>query len=126
VILGYYYKEFYYNALVSIITKIKYHSEINTLFKGTTMAEKEFLKRADAHIHLANDQISQELSPGEVSSSFMYGAARFNAWVAACEFESAEAMAEAKGEVVDYFVDKYKTVLEEHLKNHIETFDFSK
>ena len=90
------------------------------------MAEKEFLKRADEHIDIANSHICEEVSMGEVSSSFMYGAARFNAWIAACEFESAEDMTAAKEEVVEYFVDKYKTVLEEHIKNHIEEFNFSK
>ena len=90
------------------------------------MAEKEFLKRADEQINVANGQISEEVTIGEVSSSFMYGAARFNAWVAASEFESAEAMSESKDEVVDYFVDKYKKVLEEHIKDHIEKFEFTK
>jgi len=90
------------------------------------MTDNQFLKRADAHIHLANTQMSEEMGMGEVSSSFMYGAARFNAWIAACEFESAEAMDAEKEKVVDYFVSKYKTVLEEHIKNHIEEFDFSK
>jgi hypothetical protein len=90
------------------------------------MAEKEFLKRADEHISIANGHICEAVTMGEVSSSFMYGAARFNAWVAASEFESAEAMAAEKEKVVEYFVGKYKTVLEEHIKNHIEEFDFSK
>ena len=90
------------------------------------MAEKEFLKRADEHINIANSHIGENVSMGEVSSSFMYGAARFNAWVAACEFESAEDMGAAKEEIVEYFVGKYKEVLEEHIKNHIEEFDFGK
>ncbi len=81
------------------------------------MAEKEFLKRADAHIHLANDQISQEINPGEVSSSFMYGAARFNAWVAACEFESAE---EHKQDMIDLFAGFYNVIIES-LENMIKS-----
>jgi len=90
------------------------------------MAEKEFLKRVDEYIAVANEQIAEGTSLGEVSSTFMYGTARFNAWVAANEFESAEDMKQEKGEIVDYFVQKYKEVLEEHIKNHIEEFNFQK
>ena len=84
-----------------------------------------FLKRADAHIALANEQLSQDITQGEVSASFMYGAARFNAWMAASSVESAESLAKDKDEIVEYFLKEYKTALEEHLKNHIESFDFS-
>ena len=90
-----------------------------------TDKEKEFLARADAHIFLANDQIKQDVTPGEVSSSFLYGAARFSAWIAACAYESSQDMAANKEEAIDYFVQKYKSMLEEHLDNHIEKFDFS-
>ena len=91
-----------------------------------TEKEKAFFKRADDHIFLANDQITVDITPGDVSSSFMYGTARFNAWIAACTFESAEDMASGKEEAIEYFVEKYKKMLEEHLDNHIEKFDFSK
>ncbi len=91
-----------------------------------TDKEKGFLQRADAHIFLANDQISEEITPGDVSSSFMYGTARFNAWIAASSFESAEDMAKEKEVAVEYFVKEYKRMLEQHLDNHIESFDFSK
>ena len=68
------------------------------------MAEKEFLKRVDDYIAVANEQIAQGHTLGEVSSTFMYGTARFNAWVAASEFESAEDMKKEKAEIVEYFV----------------------
>ena len=91
------------------------------------MSEKNngFLKRADAHIALANEQMSEDLTQGEISASFMYGAARFNAWIAACSFESAEDMAKDKDEAIEYFMKEYKLALEEHINNHIENFDFS-
>ena len=84
-----------------------------------------FLKRADAHIALANEQMSENLTQGEISASFMYGAARFNAWIAACSFESKEDMEEAKVETIEYFIKEYKLALEEHLNHHIDHFDFS-
>lgn len=91
------------------------------------MENKEaFVQRADAHIFLANDQLNQEenVTQGEVSASFLFGAARFNAWVAACEFESAEVMKEQKEKVMEYFVNEYKQMLEQHIESHIEAFDF--
>ncbi|PLY05012.1 MAG: DUF3144 domain-containing protein [Arcobacter sp.] len=91
------------------------------------MENKEpFIKRADAYIFLANEQLSETetLTPGEVSASFLFGAARFNAWVAACEFESAENMKEAKDEITEYFLKEYKQMLEQHIDSHIEAFEF--
>lgn len=90
------------------------------------MENKEaFVKRADAHIFLANEQLAEVETKGEVSASFLFGAARFNAWMAACEFDSAETMAEEKDKIIDYFVEEYKLMLEQHIKDHIESFDFS-
>ena len=83
-----------------------------------------FLKRADAHIALANEQLGEEITQGEISASFMYGAARFNAWMASSSFESAQDLADEKEKIIEYFVNEYKLALEEHLKNHIENFDF--
>ena len=84
-----------------------------------------FLIRADAHIALANEQLSDSVTQGEVSASFTYGAARFNAWMAASSIESAQDLVKDKDKIVDYFLNEYKLALEEHLKNHIENFDFS-
>lgn len=90
------------------------------------MENKEaFVQRADAHIFLANDQLNEVETKGEVSASFLFGAARFNAWMAASEFDSAEAMNEEKDKIIDYFVKEYKLMLEQHIKEHIETFDFN-
>ncbi len=91
------------------------------------MAEKNmgFLKRADEHITVANEQLNEETTQGEVSASFMYGAARFNAWVAATSFESAEDMANEKEEIIEYFVNEYKLALGEHIDNHVKNYDFS-
>lgn len=91
------------------------------------MEEKNngFLKRADAHINLANEQLNDGLKLGEVSASFMYGASRFNAWMAANSFESAEDMKAEKAKVVEYFINEYKLALEEHIDNHVESFKFT-
>lgn len=92
------------------------------------MENKEpFVKRADEHIFLANKQLdeAENLTPGEISASFLFGAARFNAWVAACEFDSAETMREAKTEIIEYFAKEYTQMLDQHIESHIESFEFS-
>jgi len=86
--------------------------------------KEEFVKRADAHIFLANDQMSDNVTPGEVSASFMYGLTRFNAWIAAQSFASKDEMIAEKAEAVDYFVKQYKDMLNEHLNEHIANYKF--
>jgi len=81
-----------------------------------------FYQRADAHIRLANEQLA-DLSRGQVSSSFMYAVARFNAWVAACRAVSANDLRAGKEECIEYFVAQYKAMLNENLDDYIEHFD---
>ena len=84
--------------------------------------DDEFYERADAHIHLSNDQISETTSIGKVSASNMYAAARFNAWVSACGWHSGKEMAEAKQETLEYFITEYRKMLEENLDDYINNF----
>jgi hypothetical protein len=84
--------------------------------------DSKFYDRADEHIHLANEQC-ERIGVGKVSASFMYGMARFNAWVNACGFESAEQMKGAKEETIEYFTKQYKAMLEENLSDYIKHFD---
>ena len=91
------------------------------------MSEKTtaFIQRADAQINLANQQLEQGVTLGEVSASFMYGSARFSTYMACTSFENSEDMVEAKDEIIEYFLKEYKLALEEHLNNHAVTYDFS-
>lgn len=84
--------------------------------------DPQFYDRADAFIHLANEHCGK-MGRGKVSASFMYGMSRFNAWVSACGFHSAEEMQEAKAETLEYFVRQYRAMLEENLEDYIENFD---
>ena len=81
-----------------------------------------FYDRADAHIHLSNDQFADVDSRGKVSASMLYGTARFNAWLSACGFSSSEQMAAAREETLAYFCDQYRLMLEENLDDYIEHF----
>ena len=74
-----------------------------------------FFDRADKHIRVANEHLS-ETSAGKVSASMMYGTARFNAFISACGFKSAEEMKEATEVTVEYFVGEYEKMLRENLE----------
>ncbi|PLY10020.1 MAG: DUF3144 domain-containing protein [Arcobacter sp.] len=90
------------------------------------MAENNngFLKRADEHIALANEQMNDTTTQGDVSASFMYAAARFNAWMAATSFEKAEDMTKEKDKIVEYFLGQYELALKEHIDFHVQNYDF--
>ena len=85
--------------------------------------DDEFYNRADAHIRLSNDQISEKLGRGKVSASMMFSVARFNSWVAACGWNSRDEMREGKKETMDYLVEQYRKMLEENLDDYIENFN---
>lgn len=84
--------------------------------------DPKFFNRADAHIHLSNDQMS-EIARGKVSASMMYATARFNAWVTALSFDSGTEMASARRQTLDYFLDEYRKMLEENLDDYIQNFE---
>ncbi|MDH0185737.1 DUF3144 domain-containing protein [Stutzerimonas stutzeri] len=81
--------------------------------------DDKFYERADAHIHLSNDQISGYVAKGKVSASMMYATARFNSWVSACGWNSAEEMAAAKEETIEYFLTEYRKMLDENMDDYI-------
>ena len=86
-----------------------------------TEVDDDFYNRADAVIHLANEQLSVA-GRGKVSASCMYATARFNAWVTACGHGSAQEMAAAKEEAIDYFAKQYIAMLSENLDDYIAKF----
>ena len=87
--------------------------------------DANFYKRADAHIHLANDHIDnqEETTPVAVNDSLLYGSARFNAWIVAASFMNAEDMKNDKENALKYFTNAYASMLEEHLDEYIANFD---
>jgi len=85
--------------------------------------DTKFYERADAHIALANGHINANLHPGMVSNSLMFGAARFNAWVAAAGFSNGEDMKKEKEDILKYFTEQYRLMLAENLENYAENYD---
>ncbi len=88
----------------------------------TSKPDEHFYDRADAHIALANEQ-TDSASRGKVSASFLYAAARFNAWVSACGFKNADEMRAAKEVTVDYLLAQYRAMLAENLDDYADHFE---
>jgi hypothetical protein len=84
--------------------------------------DDKFFERADAYISLANQQVVDS-TRGKVSASMMYATSRFNAWVGACNCESAEELAAAREQAIEYFVKQYREMLTENLDQYIQNFD---
>jgi hypothetical protein len=81
-----------------------------------------FYDRADAHIHLANDQ--GEKAPRElVNASMMFASARFSAFISASGFASGEAMKAKRKETIEYFVAGFRQMLEGNIDAYIQNFD---
>ena len=85
--------------------------------------DPKFYDRADAHIYLSNDQISGDVSRGEVSASMLFAASRFNAWVSATGFESADAMKAGREEALGFFTAQYRLMLEENFDDYADNFE---
>ena len=87
----------------------------------STEVDDQFYDRADAIIHLANDQL-ENIGSGKVSASLMYATARFNAWVSALGFPDGAQMAAERQRTIDYFVAQYRSMLEKNLDDYIRKF----
>ena len=82
---------------------------------------KEFFDRADEIINLANSQLrGHEIS--KVSASTLYAAARFNAFVSATSYSDGDQMAKDLTEISDYFVEQYRKMLNENLRDFAANF----
>lgn len=86
--------------------------------------DKAFFQRASELIELANKQNQNtEVQTGEVSASFMYALARYNAWFGSTGFAIKEQMQSKKQEMMDYYMERYKEMLEGSMDDYIENFD---
>jgi hypothetical protein len=85
--------------------------------------DPQFYDRADAHIHLSNDQIADDVSRGKVSASMLYATSRFNAWVSATGFDSSDAMKAGREEALGFFTAQYRLMLEENFDDYAANFE---
>ena len=84
--------------------------------------DEKFYERADAHINLSNDQL-KETGLIKVNDSMMYALVRFNAWVSANGFDSAQDMSDERDEIFEYFSSQYRSMLDGNVDNYIASFD---
>ena len=101
-------------------TQLECCNKVNAMTQATDQA---FYDRADAHIELANQQIEKIEDLGKVSASLTFGASRFNAWMSARSFKTSAELAAAREELLKYFCEQYRMMLEDNLDEHIEHFD---
>ena len=90
--------------------------------KTAQKMDKDFFKRTDAFIKVANE-LTSEHDIGKVSASMLYAAARFNAFIVA---SSAKDKAEAdrnKVEAIEYFTNQYRSMLMANMEDYIEKYD---
>ena len=95
------------------------------------VSDEQFYERADEFIHLANEFADSEnldspltpVVPGQVSASFMYANARYSVWHAACAYQQAPDFKTDRQVILDYYVEQFKLMLEDHLDEYQENFD---
>jgi Protein of unknown function (DUF3144) len=88
--------------------------------------DDKFYDRADAHIHLSNDQLgegAERVSREMVNASMMFAAARFCAWTSAGGFASGDAMKAKRAETIEYFMTGFRQMLEGNLDAYIKNFE---
>lgn len=83
--------------------------------------DKEFFDRADAIIALANSQCD-DFSIGKVSSSLLFAAARFNAFIVASSAKDLDELKKDKEEAVKYFKQQYEKVFIENMDEYIKNY----
>ena len=84
--------------------------------------DKDFFKRTDAFIKVANE-LTQEHDMGKVSASLLYAAARFNAFIVASSAEDKAAADRNKVEAIEYFTEQYRSMLMANMDDYINKYD---
>lgn len=84
--------------------------------------DNQFFERADAHIRLSNEQLNGA-NRSEVSASMLFATSRFNAWLIAGGAKSSEEMSESRDDMIQYFTEQYRLMLEENINDYIQNYD---
>ncbi len=85
--------------------------------------DEKFFQRVDTLIAIANGYVKAEVHPTRATNSFMFAAARFNAWMVAAGYKDVEEFANEKEKVIAHFTEQYKLMLNENLDDYIKNFD---
>lgn len=84
--------------------------------------DQQFLDLADSFIALANSHCDT-VSPTRVSSTMLFAAARFNAFVIASSVDSKDELTSDLEPALKYFLAQYEKMLGENLADYVENYD---
>ena len=82
----------------------------------------KFRKMADSFIDVAKRHCEGS-PPAMISSSFLYGASRFCAFVVAGKTGSRENYQAEQEAALDYYADEFRTMLKQNLDDYSRVFD---
>ncbi len=86
------------------------------------ITDQKFRELADAFIHLANEH-AETVPHDKLAAAFLYGATRFNAFVAYAESTSQAQFSAEKETAVAFFLTQYEKMLREHLDDHENNYE---
>ena len=89
--------------------------------KGRDDEEQVFWDLVDKFVVVANES-SDEVATSTVSSAMLYACARFNAFIASAEAQSADQLKTQRSGAMDFFTGQYKGMLGENLDDYIDNF----
>lgn len=90
--------------------------------QGRDDEEQVFWDLVDKFVMVANES-SDEVATSTVSSAMLYASARFNAFIASAEAQSADQLKTQRSGAMDFFTGQYKGMLGENLDDYIDNFD---
>ena len=82
---------------------------------------KQFINMADGFIDLANKQCEGNQN-ALVNASFLYGAARFSAFMTASGAKSKESYTNEMDNAVEYYTQEFSKMLKEHMQQYVTVF----
>jgi len=85
-------------------------------------SDQDFRARADALIHLANEQ-RREAKNDSVNASFLYAATRFSAFIVASASQDAAEMQQDRDEALDFFTERFRAMLSENLDDYATNYE---
>ena len=107
-------------------------TENKDFFPENETAEDEelFYERADEFIALAN-QLSDgshanprlTANAGNISASFMFSNARYSVWNAACVYSNVADFKADREQILNYYLEQFKSLLENNLDEYEENFE---
>ncbi len=89
---------------------------------STSKTDDNFYKRADEVINLVNKQCDS-IENSKVSSSLMFAAARFNAFIASSSAKDVDDLKRNKNAAIQFFTEQYTQMLTENLDENIKNYE---